>query len=243
MLPLLITCVAADTTAGVSPYNAETLPQSTELHWNQPGWKLAGFAGAKLRLGEDSQTELKRLVWRGHGKVAEPHPDGLSDELAAMANAEGGMLVLGIDDRTREVLGIAAEDLDAAERWLVSICTDRIVLPLNVNTVLVVSVPRSLWVHQSANGYFRRVFRQAQLAQNVQRARSDSERPRVHRGLGVALQHYRLQTLPGQQKPGRQAHCSRTDHHHVKYRHLRSSSQREPVQFARWGDREALERV
>jgi ATP-dependent DNA helicase RecG len=125
----------------------------------------------RIRLGEDSETELKRLVWRGHGKVAEPHPDAVSDELAAMANADGGMLILGIDDRTREVLGIAPEDLDAAERWLVSICTDRIVPPLDVNTrhlelpttdgelrpVLVVSVPRSLWVHQSANGYFRRV--------------------------------------------------------------------------------------
>lgn len=125
----------------------------------------------RIRLGEDSTLELKRLVVKDGGRVFEPHPDGLSDELAAMANAGGGLLVLGVDDRTREIIGLPLEHLDRAETWLTAICTDRIQPPLDIVTrhltlpdatgtpvpVIAVDVPRSLWVHKSANGYFRRV--------------------------------------------------------------------------------------
>lgn len=125
----------------------------------------------RIRLGEDSTLEMKQVVIRGGGKVIEPHPDGLSDELAALGNASGGTLILGVDDKTREITGIPLEHLDRVEAWLTAICTDRIKPPLDVVTrhlempdaggqpqpVIVAEVPRSLWVHRSANGYFRRV--------------------------------------------------------------------------------------
>lgn len=125
----------------------------------------------RIRLGEDSTLELKRVVLRPDGKVSDPHPDGLSDELAAMGNAAGGLLILGVDDKRREVVGVPSEQLDRLEAWLTAICTDRIRPPLDVVTrhlalpdhagqrrpVIVMEVPKSLWVHQSANGYFRRV--------------------------------------------------------------------------------------
>ncbi|MDZ7857054.1 ATP-binding protein [Sphaerotilus sp.] len=125
----------------------------------------------RIRLGEDSTLELKQLLIRDGGKSFDPHPDGLSDELAALANANGGTLVLGVDDKTRAVTGIALEHLDRVEAWLTNLCNDRIEPPLDIVThhvelpgadgtptpVIVVEVPRSLWVHASANGYFRRV--------------------------------------------------------------------------------------
>jgi ATP-dependent DNA helicase RecG len=125
----------------------------------------------RIRLGEDSTLELKRVVLRSASKVSDPHPDSMSDELAAMANAAGGTLVLGIDDKTRDVLGIPVPQLDAVEQWLGAICRDRITPPLDVLTrhielpdstgamqpVITVAVPRSLWVHKSAGGYFKRV--------------------------------------------------------------------------------------
>lgn len=125
----------------------------------------------RIRLGEDSTLELMRLVLRDDGRAIEPHADGLSDELAALANAKGGALVLGVDDKTREASGIPLEHLDRVEAWLTAICTDRIKPPLDISTrhielpdaqglqrpVIVAEVPHSLWVHQSANGYFRRV--------------------------------------------------------------------------------------
>ncbi|WP_295436671.1 ATP-binding protein [uncultured Thiodictyon sp.] len=125
----------------------------------------------RIRLGEDSTLELKQVRLRADNKAIEPHADGLSDELAALGNAHGGTLVLGVDDRTKEVSGIPLEHLDGVEAWLTAICTDRIRPPLEVVThhlelpgpagqpraVIVAEVPRSLWVHESANGYFRRV--------------------------------------------------------------------------------------
>lgn len=66
----------------------------------------------RIRLGEDSTLELKQLIIKDTGKSFEPHPDGLSDELAAMGNANGGLMVFGVDDKTRNVTGIPAEYLD-----------------------------------------------------------------------------------------------------------------------------------
>ena len=125
----------------------------------------------KIRGGEDSTLELKRIVWRGAGKINEPHPDGLADELAAFANAKGGLLVLGVDDKTREVLGIEIRELDAAEQWLGALARDLINPPLQFYTrhvelldssgllkyVIAVEVPRSLWIHKSPKGYMHRI--------------------------------------------------------------------------------------
>lgn len=126
---------------------------------------------ARIRLGEDSSLELKRIVMRGASKVGGPHPDSLADELAAMGNAQGGTLILGVDDKTRQVSGIGYAALDTVEKWLAEICQTRIQPPLDIATlhvelpneagqvqpVIVVTVPRSLMVHKSPNGYFKRV--------------------------------------------------------------------------------------
>jgi predicted HTH transcriptional regulator len=125
----------------------------------------------RIQLGEDSSLELKRVVLRAAGRVSDPHPNSVADELAAMANATGGMLVLGVDDKSREVLGIPLGQLDAVEHWLGEICQQRITPALEMQTlhlelpdaagalqpVIVVTVPRSLWVHRSPGGYYRRV--------------------------------------------------------------------------------------
>lgn len=125
----------------------------------------------KIRGGEDSTLELKRIVWRGAGKINEPHPDGLADELAAFANAKGGLLVLGVDDKTREIMGIADQHLDEVESWLCALARDLIEPSLLFYTqhvalpdasgemkyVIAVDVPRSLWIHKSPKGYMLRI--------------------------------------------------------------------------------------
>lgn len=125
----------------------------------------------RIRLGEDTTLELKRVVMRSAEKIDGPHPDGLADELAAMANAQGGIVILGVDDATKEVRGIPYPALDVVEKWLAEICQTRIKPPLDMATrhielpdeggqlqpVILISVPRSLWVHQSPGGYLKRV--------------------------------------------------------------------------------------
>jgi predicted HTH transcriptional regulator len=124
----------------------------------------------RIRLGEDSTLEFKRVIMRGQTKVDAPHPDSLADELAAMANANGGTLILGVDD-SKAVLGIAYADLDTVEKWLAELCQNKIDPPLDIMTrhielpdsagqlqpVIIVQVLRSLMVHKSPNGYFKRV--------------------------------------------------------------------------------------
>ena len=84
------------------------------------------------RLGEDSTLELKRVVLSGD-RVASPHRNEFADELAAFANSRGGTLVLGVDDATREVLGIPLEGLDAVEGWVREICNDSVNPALSVD--------------------------------------------------------------------------------------------------------------
>ena len=71
----------------------------------------------RIRLGEDSTLELKRIVWRGPGKINEPNPESLADELAALGNARGGLLVLGVDDKSRDVMGIEHDALAGFATW------------------------------------------------------------------------------------------------------------------------------
>jgi predicted HTH transcriptional regulator len=124
----------------------------------------------QVRLGEDSAYEFKSLVIKGN-KVDQPGRDSVASELAAFANANGGILVFGIADKTREVEGIAIEDLDTVDLWLANIASHAIDPPLSIETRLVeipnrqgelkpvvwVRVTKSVFVHRSPHGYFHRV--------------------------------------------------------------------------------------
>jgi len=124
----------------------------------------------QIALGEDSVLELKTIKFAGN-KVSGPHRNSMADEMAAMANTHTGTIVLGVDDKLRTITGIAIEKLDITETWLREICNDLIDPPLDciirkvpVTTardgekiIIRVDIPRSLFVHQSPGGYFRRL--------------------------------------------------------------------------------------
>jgi len=124
----------------------------------------------KIRLGQDSFLELKEIRLAGN-RVSAPSRDSLADELAGSANARGGVCVLGVDDKTREVLGISLESLDRVEDFVREICNDsiqsplypvieRLTLPTSLGAdapVLKIEVQKSLFVHRSPGGYFHRV--------------------------------------------------------------------------------------
>lgn len=123
----------------------------------------------KIRLGEDTSLEYKDVKFRGD-RVSEPKRDDLADEISAMANTADGVLVLGVDDKTKEVVGIPVELLELVERYVYEICNDtikpsvvfrtfRMELPDNTGhpqPVLKVEIPKSLFVHESPGGYFHR---------------------------------------------------------------------------------------
>ena len=125
----------------------------------------------QIRLGEDSAIEFKTIRFQGE-RIVGPKRDVLADELAAIANSgRAGVLVFGVDDKTRDINGIPVEHLDTVERFILEICEHSIEPPLHFYTfrlelpdllgepqpVLKVEIPRSLFVHRSPGGYFRRV--------------------------------------------------------------------------------------
>ena len=121
--------------------------------------QIGGLA-QRIRLGEDSALELKCVVVAG-SRVKEPSKDAFADELAAFANTRGGTVVLGVDDKTRQVLGISLNDMDVVEGWVRGICNASVKPALDADIyklelegtddrvvpVIRIEIPRSLFVH------------------------------------------------------------------------------------------------
>lgn len=123
----------------------------------------------EIRLGEDSFLEFKEVVFAG-GKIRGPRADVVADELAAFANGRGGVLILGVDDRTREVVGMPLDRLDEvvthvrnAAVTLVKPALDVIIERMEVpdplgkmRFVVRVEVDKGRVVYQSPGGVFQR---------------------------------------------------------------------------------------
>lgn len=111
----------------------------------------------KIELGEDSILELKEEL--------PPRRDSLASEIAAFANAKGGVILIGVNDN-KEIVGLGdSVALDEAEKTIVEICEDSVKPRVSIDTrklridgknLLKIDVPRSLFVHKTSNGYFVR---------------------------------------------------------------------------------------
>lgn len=123
----------------------------------------------QIRVGEDSVLETKEVRFKGE-KIVGPDRDSVSAELSAMANSIGGVMVLGVADRSKEIVGIPESRLEAVEQWIRQICSDsispqlecvirKVIVPVEAGSsvILRVDVPKSLFIHRSAIGYFTRV--------------------------------------------------------------------------------------
>ena len=124
----------------------------------------------KIRLGEDTFLEYKEVRFSG-SRITAPDRRALAEELAAFANSRGGVFVLGVEDKTREIVGIPLDRLDLVERFVQDVCHDsikpqiapvieRLSLPTVTGdeaAVIRIDVPRSLFVHRSLGRYFYRV--------------------------------------------------------------------------------------
>ncbi|MDL2124947.1 MAG: ATP-binding protein, partial [Deltaproteobacteria bacterium] len=84
----------------------------------------------QIAIGEDSVLELKTIEFKGN-QVAGPHRNSMADELAAMANTATGVILLGVDDKSKSIIGIPMNLLDVVETWLRGICNDLIEPPLD----------------------------------------------------------------------------------------------------------------
>lgn len=130
----------------------------------------------QIRLGEDSRYEFKRVEVKGN-KIKGPAQQDLADEMAAFANQKGGFLLMGIEDKSREVLGIPNDLQDAVQQRVKGAARDNIDPPLAIytrllelpntqgelKTILVVQIDKSLFVHSSNGRYYHRVAESKQI--------------------------------------------------------------------------------
>ena len=118
-----------------------------------------------LRLGEDAHREFKRIVFSDN-RPKEPRPDDLADEIAAFANADGGVLLCGVSDNG-EVQDMTREQLDNLVSSLTEICCDRIKPPVyptierreteDGKLLVMVTIKAGDAMHQSPGGAYLRV--------------------------------------------------------------------------------------
>ena len=93
----------------------------------------------RIQSGADRFLACREVVFAGK-RIEEPGRDDLADEMAAFANAKGGVLVLGASPGTRGVVGIPLDALDAVMQHVVEVASDSIDPPL-VPTVEKLELP------------------------------------------------------------------------------------------------------
>ena len=124
----------------------------------------------QLRAGEDGRAEFKEVRFGDRGVLA-PNTQELAGELVAFANAEGGVVFLGVDD-SGAVRGIPLGQVDMVEHWLLNVATHNCDPPIRLvirktllpgaegdeERVLLAEVPRELYVHRTSSGrYYTRI--------------------------------------------------------------------------------------
>lgn len=119
----------------------------------------------QLQLGEDSRWEFKRITFSGT-RPDSPSRDDLADEIAAFANARGGVLLCSVTDEG-DVQNMSREQLVALDSFLVELSTDSIKPPVRVHVehkqisgakrILLVEIPQGDSQHDSPGGSYIRV--------------------------------------------------------------------------------------
>ena len=119
---------------------------------------------AHLRAGEDSGRGFKQIEFSGKAP-RRPRRDDLADEIAAFANAGGGLLMCGVTD-AGDVPGMSRAQIEALDSLLVEISTDTVKPPVRIRTyhrelngrrLLVAEIPEGESQHDSPGGSFVRV--------------------------------------------------------------------------------------
>jgi len=140
----------------------------------------------RLSAGEDSTCEFKEIKFSGV-EPKDPKRDTLADEIAAFANADGGLLLCGVTD-AGDLQGMSLEQMSRLQRTLVEICTDSIKPPVRPITqkrfldgkgLVIAKIRRGDALYQSPGGYYvragdtkKKIGTEEQLSLNQRRSQA-----------------------------------------------------------------------
>ena len=154
---------------------------------------------SRLRSGEDSGWEFKRVEFAGNAPKRPTRGDWAA-EIAAFANAAGGVVLAGVSDGG-EVIGMSRAQIEALDSFLVEISSDTIKPPVRIRThhkelsddklVLLAEVPESDSVHDSPGGSYIRVGASKRLMGGDKRLRLAQQRSQAR------FLWFDKQTVPG----------------------------------------------
>ena len=157
-----------------------------------------GEIRSRLQLAEDSSWEFKEVQFSGN-RPRSPRRDDLADEIAAFANAGGGVLLCGVTD-DGDVTGMTREQIAGLDALLVEVSTDSIKPAVRIRTqhrqldgrlFILVEIPEGDSQHDSPGGSYIRVG-------GTKRMMTSDERLRLAQRRGQARFHsYDEQTVPG----------------------------------------------
>ena len=152
----------------------------------------------QIRLGEDSCREFKRIKLAG-GRLTSPRRDDLADEIAALANARGGLLLCGVTDQGK-IQGLSRDEATRLDTIVVGVSSDAIKPAVRIHTyhveldgqlLVVVEVPQGESQHDSPGGSYVRVG-------GSKREMTTDERLRLALRRGRArFRSFDEQTVPG----------------------------------------------
>ena len=146
----------------------------------------------QLQVLEDSRAEFKEVVL-GDRSVRSPNTEEMAGEMVAFANAEGGVVFLGVDD-DGVVRGIPTDRTGDVEAWVINVASNNCDPPIrpilrrerlqgptdSQRIVILVEVRRGLYVHSTSGGrHYVRVGSTKQLLRGSMLARLFHDRGRV----------------------------------------------------------------
>ena len=146
----------------------------------------------QLEVLEDARAEFKVVVLGDRG-VRSPNTEEMAGEMAAFANADGGVVFLGVDD-DGVVRGIPAERTGDVEAWVINVASNNCEPPVrpilrrehlrgptgSKGIVILVEVRRGLYVHGTSGGrHYVRVGSTKQILSGAMLARLFQDRGRA----------------------------------------------------------------
>ena len=154
---------------------------------------------SRLRSGEDSDWEFKQVEFAGD-VPKRPTRNHWADEIAAFANAAGGVVLAGVTD-DGSIIGMSSAQIASLDSLLVEVSTDTIKPPVRIRThhkelsdgmlVLLAEVPESDSVHESPGGSYIRVGASKRLMSSDERLRLAQRRSQAR------FLWFDKQTVPG----------------------------------------------
>lgn len=83
--------------------------------------------------------ELKELIRKGESSYVQfkerlPHQDSLAQEMVAFSNSKGGLLVIGVNDKSGSLNGLTFEEIQATNQQLVNVASQSVFPPIMITT-------------------------------------------------------------------------------------------------------------